>query len=251
MLSAIGNLFFGRNKIQTKNVQDILGFDDIDGNMIIINKNEFRMVLEIGKVNMKSRDEKNVKEIIETFKQTINLLKFPVQWERTTRVFDLHNYLLNLTDETKDIVNPVRLELLDIYKKFLGDQVETQKMTSSQTHLIIGFRVGQMQTEINRSISFFIKSMIFPKKNIYATMSYDEKIIEVSDIFKRIEANLKSSLRKIGSNCRRLEDDELHVVLYQSLRREMAIIQRWGNIPENGIPMRVSEVDDQEISSSV
>lgn len=244
-------MLFGTNK-KNKSVQDILGFDQISEDMIVINKNEFRMVLECSRVNMKSLDEKELEETIDVFKETINQIRYPVQWLRVTKVLDMHRYIKDLERQAEEAKEDVRKEFLMIIRNHIEREIEVKRLTTSEIYLVIGYRIGQQQTEISRSFADTIRAIsksLF-SRNYFLSMSDNERVEEVSKIFNDIQESLTSSLKKIGSRVRRLRDEELYQLLYQSYRRDMANVQRWGKYPANGIPMKVRDLDAEIVQDA-
>jgi hypothetical protein len=239
-------LFSGINK-KVKTVQDILGFNDIKRDMILIDKFEFRMAIECKKVNLKSLDDEELEEVVNELKTTLNLLKIPSQWWRIARVTDIEPYIKEIDQKTINETDEARKRFLPFYKNHIEYETSTKKLMSNSVYLIIGFRLGSnVYGEINKSIKETAKMLLngivtsfFPKKNFLLTMTEEERLQEVSKVFNDIEVSIHNSLLKINSGVRRLHDDELYQIVYNAMRREMAIVQRWGNIPLNGIPISV------------
>jgi hypothetical protein len=243
MIREVLRLLFGTSNKDVLTVQDILGFDDIVDNMIMIDKQTFIAIFECSKVNLKWRDDKEVEEIIQSFKETVHQLKFPSQWQRVTRVLDLDKYLGNIHQKSERTENQIKKRFLPIYKKHIEQQINKERLMSSKIYLAVGYKIGQQNTDINKSTVNFLKSLIMPTRNYFKTMNQEEKIQEVSMIFTALEDDISGSLRKVGSKARRLQDEELNQLLYESYRKDLALIQRYGNHPVNGIPIRVGETD--------
>jgi len=222
-----------------KTVQDILGFDFITNEMIVIDKLTYRMVLEVSKVNLKSKDRDETAQIIHDFKETVNV-PFSLQWQRITRILDIEPYTNQLEREAKESNDEIEREFLPIYKKHLLNEIESKKMMSSKTFLVIGYRIGQQTDEVDKSFKSLLQSFL-PKKNLFARMSEEEKVQEVSQIFRTIEDGMNESLRKIRSSVRRLSDDELYMYLYETNRKNLALVQRWGNFPLSVTPIEIRE----------
>ncbi len=227
----------------------MLGYEAIENDMIIINKNEYVMVLDCSLINMKSKNETEVQKTIGRFKETVNGLRISHQWRRINMVLDIHDYVQEMKS-IKQHVDPIRAKWINPYIGFIEKQKEEKKMMESELKLIIGYRVGQETNEVDRSTQKMIKDVInsfIPKKNFFKSMDENEKMQEVSEIFKGIEDDLKESLKKIRSGIKRLKTDELETYMYKAYRREMAVIQRWEEVPINGIPLHVEGKEDEHV----
>lgn len=121
-------------KVSTRRQIDIKGVRD---NILLLPKNEYRLVLDISSVNFELKSEAEQDALIDTYQSFLNSLGCDVQIMVRIREMDMDKYLdefnLRMINEKETIYK----EQLKNYTAFVRSLIQTNKILARQFYVVI------------------------------------------------------------------------------------------------------------------
>lgn len=163
-----------KNKLGSARQQ--IGIKSASDGIIEFNGNQYRMILESSSINFELKSEQEQDAIIETYRQFLNSLSFPVQILIRVRELSVENYL-------KDIAQKAEVEEEEIYK--------------TQLTSYIGFIQGFMKQNkvLARKFYFVVSTTGKPKERALV----QEKLSLNADIIQKGLGRLGIQIKRLDS----------------------------------------------------
>lgn len=153
-----------------------IGIKSASHGVIEFANNQYRMILESSSVNFELKSEQEQDAIIDTYRQFLNSLSFPVQILIRVRELSVETYL-------KTIAEKAEVEKEEIYKTQLLSYIE----------FIQGFM--KQNKVLARKFYFVVSASGKPKEKAYI----EEKLALNADIIQKGLARLGITMKRLGS----------------------------------------------------
>jgi hypothetical protein len=111
----------------------------IDGNVLELPNNEYRLVLQTSSINLELRSEAEQDAIIESYQKFLNSLPCPIQIVTQTREVDLDKYLTDYRKRVEGETIDVYKKQSEVYQKFVRELVQDNKILTKHFYIVIPY----------------------------------------------------------------------------------------------------------------
>jgi type IV secretory pathway VirB4 component len=145
-----------REQINIKEVRD---------GVLIIPKGKYCLVLSCSSINFDLQSEAEQDRIIDSYRNLLNSLTFPVQIIMRVRQLDLDAYLEDLSREASEEKDPLYLKQVKNYKKFVEELVSGNKILSRSFYIVVPFQTEKrmefelVKEQLNLRRDILVKSL--------------------------------------------------------------------------------------------
>lgn len=168
----------------------------VEGNILELPNNEYRLVLETSSINMELKSEPEKDAILEMYERFLNSVACPIQIIERIKEIDIDKYLESYQNRVQNEQTQIYKDHIKQYQKFVRSLVETNKILTKEFYIVIPYsHKGQANLEVAKD---------------QLNMNY--KIIE-------------NGLKKIGIHVRLLNGIEILELFYNFYNPEQAKIQ--------------------------
>lgn len=114
-----------------------IAIESVTDNVIKLAGSKYCLILKSSSLNFELRSEDEQDVIIESYKNFINSLNFPIQYLIRTREIDLGQYIHNLTNKKQNEHNIIFKKQIDNYCSFVTKLVTTNKILTRSFYIIL------------------------------------------------------------------------------------------------------------------
>src|SRR2546429_315550 len=145
-----------REQINIKEVRD---------GVVLMPKGKYCLVLSCSSINFDLQSEAEQDRIIDSYRNLLNSLTFPVQIIMRVRQLDLDAYLEDLSREASAEKDPLYLEQVKNYKKFVEELVSGNKILSRSFYIVVPFQTEKrmefelVKEQLNLRRDILVKSL--------------------------------------------------------------------------------------------
>jgi len=152
-LSKSRNKISSRRQIEIKEVRD---------GILVLPKNEFRLVIETSAINFELKSEAEQDVIIDGFQSFLNSLPNKIQILVRVREVDLDQYLETLSEHTNGEKTKIYQQQIKNYCEFIKNLVSGNKILSRHFYLVISYHQqgGKADFELAKAQLHLTKDLV-------------------------------------------------------------------------------------------
>lgn len=184
--------------------QEHLSIEDIRDNLVILKDGSCSLILSVSAVNFDLLSEREQDAIIFAYGALLNSLTFSIQLFIHSQRKDITSYLKLLEhQEIRKAGNPLLKNLIESYRKFVGEMVKKNNVLDKKFYVVIPFSSLEMGVapnltalfQKNKGLPFAIdyvlekaKISLYPKRDhlirLFARIGLSVKQLENKDLIK-------------------------------------------------------------------
>jgi len=204
--------------------QQQLPLEDIQDDMFILKDGSCGIILSVSALNFSLLSEQEQDATIYAYSALLNSLTFPIQIVIRSKRKDISSYLTLLLEEETKQKNPLLLNQIKKYRKFIEEMIKKNNVLDKEFYVIIPF------TALELGAPQAVTSSLRPKK---AGLPFPKNyILEKAKInLSPKKDHLCRQLARIGLATKQLNTTELTSLFYEIYNSEQAETQKIS--PEN------------------
>ena len=198
--------------------QNHLEINDIRDDVVVLKGGGAAVVLQTTAVNFDLLSETEQDSMIFAFASLLNSLNFPIQILVRTKRMDITNYLYRIGEAKKNAPNPILLNHIKRYEKFITDLVSRNQVLDKRFYIAIPY-IGIDIMRVKSGVSNVFKK---PPPNVSQWTTLEKAKVNIEP---KLEYVMKQ-LGRIGVKAIRLRTEELVELFYDLYNPEISREQK-------------------------
>jgi len=192
-----------------KQLNDFVGVKRIESNVMFLDNNSLRAVLEVTPINFSILSASEQKAIISGYKDFLNSLDFPVQIVVRTVSLNLDDYLFGLRKNVFELNNRELEKQFESFKEFIQGFIQENSVKNRLFYVVVPFSLFSKTQPLKDLLVSF--QNLFSEQKQKTSFSLNQEIA-LSSLNNRVSL-CAEKLKACGLFVRRLEDNDLFGLL--------------------------------------
>ncbi len=202
-------------KSKNKSTQKFLPFKSFKDGVLVMKDGSFRAILMINSINFNLKSQVEKRSILNSYKNFLNSITFPIQIVLQSRILDLDNYLKKLETIHKIQSNELLQLQTKEYTSFIKELIGVANIMSKTFYIVVTYN-----PHIQLNQGFFAR--LFNKKPITAKSKFKEA---KSEVLNRAQL-VATGLAPMGLDSILLNTEELIDLFYTTYNPDTARRQK-------------------------